>query len=134
MIRPRENSPWHDYTLVFDDLRSSRLSMSEYEIMVDEDATEANRRRQELLEFQAICDEPSEKITEDFGEEDQKAEEITEDLGSTCACQDCRDFAGEPALDVFITTDPDEESITHAIDLVDDKAVILIRNEPSRAI
>ncbi len=42
MIRPR-TSRWHDYTGVFEDLRSGRLTYDEYAIMVDEDAIELRR-------------------------------------------------------------------------------------------
>lgn len=49
MIRPRDNSPYHSYRLVFDDLRSGRLSTAEYYTMVDEDYHEAERRRDFIL-------------------------------------------------------------------------------------
>lgn len=55
MIRPRIGSPWHDYDRVFDDLRSGRLSMIEYETMVDEDAAESVRRRVDSLGAGAVA-------------------------------------------------------------------------------
>lgn len=43
-IRPRVDSGWHDYSQVFSDLRSGRLTYAEYETMVDEDRLEMGRR------------------------------------------------------------------------------------------
>lgn len=45
MIRPRNNSPYHDYMLVFQDLRDGTLSQADYQIMMNEDLTEASRRK-----------------------------------------------------------------------------------------
>lgn len=44
MIRPRVDSGWHDYSQVFSDLRSGRLTYVEYDIMVEEDRVEMSRR------------------------------------------------------------------------------------------
>ena len=43
-IRPRTDNGWHDFSLVFTDLRNGRLTYGEYAIMVDEDALEMERR------------------------------------------------------------------------------------------
>ena len=150
MIRARFDSPWHDYRNVFDDLRNGKLSMDEYDIMVNEDALEADRRRSGLV---VAVDALDKRLAD--------SEETTEDtdrgeLEEPCTCNLCTDFAekepkayvsteesrAQVALrllptnvltpKVAITFDPNGD-YTHAIDLVNDEAVILIRNESSGA-
>lgn len=48
MIRPRIDSAYHDYKLVFSDLRSGRLSTEEYELMCAEDLLETARRQEQV--------------------------------------------------------------------------------------
>ena len=129
MIRARFDSPWHDYRNVFDDLRNGKLSMAEYDIMVNEDALEADRRRSGLV------------VAVDALE--VKEDSDRDELEKTCTCDLCNDFAERVTVDagikraptpkVTITLDDSDEDITHSINLVDDEAVILVRNESSGA-
>lgn len=48
MIRPRVDSAYHDCRFVFDDLRSGRLTVAEYEVMVAEDLLETTRRSEHV--------------------------------------------------------------------------------------
>lgn len=132
MIRPRLDSAWHDYARVFADLRSGYLSMAEYDIMVAEDALEADRRRAGLVVAVAtLADLPNALAQAD--------EDVKADMASYAGPQPVirpkqMPLPPAPRLKVAITSDDDDESITHSIDLVDGEAVILIRNEPSGAI
>lgn len=132
MIRPRDSSAWHDYRLVFADLRSGRLSSAEYDIMCEEDATEANRRQQQRDVVVALADLPNALAQDD---EDVKADMVTYRTkpANPVIRPKRTPLPPAPRLKVSLTFDPDDE-YTHAIDLVDDEAVILIRNEPSKAI
>lgn len=128
MIRARTYSPWHDYTRVFADLRSGYLSMAEYDIMVAEDALEADRRRAGLVVAVATLAD-DEDVKADAG---VKADMVT--YRHPFVRPKRTPLPPAPRLKVAITQDSDDESITHSIDLVDGEAVILIRNEPSKAI
>ena len=44
-IRPRTNGVWHVYQNLYDDLRSGRLSVAEYDTMIQEDRVESDRRK-----------------------------------------------------------------------------------------
>ena len=137
MIRARFESPWHDYRSVFDDLRNGKLSMAEYDIMVSEDALEADRRRAGLVVAvdalnKRLADSEDEGPVTDFKPLFQPTilpRKEDEDIGSMSFSS----LPPEVKPVVTVTFDADNESITHAIDLVDGKAVILIRNEPSMA-
>jgi len=45
MIRPRDQSPYHDYRQLFQDLRDGLVTELEYSVMLEEDLTEVNRRK-----------------------------------------------------------------------------------------
>lgn len=45
MIRPRSNSPYHQYDNLFQDMRDGRLSQADYATMVAEDLEEVHRRQ-----------------------------------------------------------------------------------------
>ena len=140
MIRARFDSPWHDYRNVFDDLRNGKLSMAEYDIMVNEDALEADRRRSGLV---VAVDALDKRLTDESDDCEVKEDSDRDELEKTCTCDLCNDFAERVTVDagikraptpkVTITLDDSDEDITHSINLVDDEAVILVRNESSGA-
>ena len=145
MIRARFDSPWHDYRNVFDDLRNGKLSMEEYDTMVSEDALEGERRRAGLVvAVDALdnededcngCIEFAERVTVDAGIKEEIKEEVYEDIdtGLSRWRKASKTMMPVSPLKVAITLDDSDEDITHCISLKDNKAVILIRNEPSGA-